>query len=83
MHNDKKALAALAAGAMRVFETHRREWEGQHAGQIVAIDPDSGDFFMGSTLGAADDAAHKKYPDKWLYFVRIGSSGAEIALRTW
>ena len=49
----------------------------------MAIDIDSGEYFIGPTLGKANDAAHEKYPDQWIYFVRIGTPEAAIALRTW
>ena len=56
---------------------------GKHAeGNVVAIDPESGDYFLGKTLGEADDAAFAKYPDKLLCFVRIGSQ-AVMPLKTW
>ena len=83
MYKDKKAQAAFAQKALAIYEAHRKELEAAHAGQIVAIDVDSGEYFLGPTLGKANDAAYQKYPDKWLYFVRIGAHGAEIALRTW
>lgn len=83
MHKDKKAQAEFARKAMQIYEAHRAEWEAQYAGHIVAIDVDSGDFFIGPTLGKANDLAYAKYPDKWIYFVRIGEPERAIALRTW
>ena len=50
---------------------------------VVAIEPESGDYFVGATLGKADAAAYAKYPDKWVYFARLDNPEAAIALPTW
>ena len=50
---------------------------------VVAIEPDSGDHFVGATLGKANDAARKCYPDRWLYFRRLDDPRAEMILPTW
>jgi hypothetical protein len=50
---------------------------------VVAVDPDSGTYFLAATLGKANDAAYERYPDQWLYFVRRDDPSAEIALPTW
>jgi hypothetical protein len=52
-------------------------------GVTAAIEPESGDWFLGATLGQANDAAYLGHPDKWLYFCRLDDSGAEIVLPTW
>jgi hypothetical protein len=50
---------------------------------VVAIEPESGDFFTGKTMGQANQAAFEKYPDYWLYFVRLDDPEAAIPLPTW
>jgi len=50
---------------------------------VVAIEPDSGDHFVGATLGKANDAARERYPDRWLYFRRLDDPRAEMVLPTW
>jgi hypothetical protein len=50
---------------------------------VVAVEPESGDWFVGPTLGQANDAAFAQYPDRWLYFCRLDDSQAEIVLPTW
>jgi hypothetical protein len=49
----------------------------------VAIEPESGDYFVGATLGKANAAAYEKYPDVWVYFARLDDPEAAIALPTW
>ena len=50
---------------------------------VVAIEPQSGEWFVGATLGQANAAAYDKYPDRWVYFCRLDDSSAEIVLPTW
>jgi hypothetical protein len=50
---------------------------------VVAIEPESGDCFVGETLGQANAAAYAKYPDRWVYFCRLDDATAEIVLPTW
>jgi hypothetical protein len=50
---------------------------------VVAIEVDSGDHFVGATLGKANDAARDHYPDRWLYFARLDDPRAEMILPTW
>ena len=52
-------------------------------GGVVAIEPDSGAYFWGPTLGKANDAAYAQCPDRWLYFVRLDDPGSEVLLPTW
>jgi hypothetical protein len=52
-------------------------------GAVVAIDPASGEHFVGRTLGQANDLAYARYPDRWLYFARTDDPDAEIVLPTW
>lgn len=78
---DKKLRAELEHKGRARFEEVQGELQGQ-AG-VVAIEPNSGDYFVGATLGKADRAAYEKYPDEWVYFVRLDDPGAAIALPTW
>ena len=50
---------------------------------LVAIEPESGDYFVGKTLGQANEAAFVKYPDYWVYFMRIDDPEAAMPLKTW
>ncbi len=44
----------------------------QHKGKIIAIELETGDYFMGETMEEAYESAHKKYPDKKFFFKRVG-----------
>jgi len=78
---DKKARAAFVAKGKEVFEGVKDKLEGQEG--VVAIEPESGDYFVGQTLGKADQSAFEKYPDQWVYFVRLDNPEAAIPLPAW
>ena len=80
---DKKAREAFIAKGKEIFETIRGQLESEEGAAIVAIEPESGDYFLGATLGQADRAAFEKYPDQWLYFVRLDNPDAAIPLPAW
>jgi hypothetical protein len=78
---DKKARANFEARGRARLEELKAELEGQ-AG-VVAIEPESGDYFVGATLGKANTAAFGRHPDIWVYFARLDNPEAAIALPTW
>jgi hypothetical protein len=81
MWTEKRAKAEFEAKGKARLQELEAELRGK-AG-VVAIEPESGDYFLGATLGKADAAAYEKHPDKWVYFVRLDDPGAAIALPTW
>lgn len=50
--------------------------EQAHAGDFVAIEPTSGDYFVGATLSQAIGAARKAHPHHLAYAMRIGHQAA-------
>ena len=58
--------------ANKLFEKISKELIGKHKGKIVAIDADSGSYFIGDSELDAYKKAIKKYPDKKFVFKRIG-----------
>jgi hypothetical protein len=80
---DKAERREFIAKGQELYEKLKSELEAAHEGEIVAIHPEYGDHFLGKTLNEADEKAFAKYPDQWLYFVRIGSSEAAVPLKTW
>jgi hypothetical protein len=51
---------------------------GKYQGQIIAIDPDSGDYYIGLSTIDACDLARKKHPDKRFYLKRIGAKATFV-----
>jgi hypothetical protein len=56
----------------RIYAAIRSELEPEHKGEIAAIEPESGDYFLGKSVIEAIDKAREKYPDKVFHVVRIG-----------
>jgi len=81
LYKDKKARQAFIARGKEAFERIRSELENQEG--VVAIEPESGEYFVGQTLGAANDAAFARFPDTWMYFVRLDDPEAAMPLVTW
>jgi hypothetical protein len=50
--------------------------EPSHLGEFVAIEPDSGRYFLGSTASAALVAAHSSMPNNLFYLTRVGRETA-------
>jgi hypothetical protein len=50
----------------------RAALENTHRNDFVAIEPDSGDYFLGPTLSEASAAARQNYPDRRTYVMRVG-----------
>jgi hypothetical protein len=50
--------------------------EPDHVNEFVAIEPESGDYFLGTTLSEASRAAREKYPDRLTHAMRVGHSAA-------
>jgi hypothetical protein len=81
MWQDKKVQAEFQARSQERFQALAADLEDKTG--VVAIEPQSGDYFVGATLGKANAAAYQKYPDVWVYFVRLDNPEAAIALPTW
>lgn len=47
--------------------------EGSYWGEFVAIEPVSGDYFLGRSLSEAIQAARKAHPDRLGFAMRVGS----------
>jgi hypothetical protein len=55
--------------------------EPEHADEFVAIEPESGDYFLGKTLSEAMGAARRSYPDGLAHAMRVGhKAGLHLAM---
>lgn len=50
--------------------------ELDHLDEFLAIEPESGDYFLGKTLNEATQAARQTYPDRLTHAMRIGHRAA-------
>ena len=58
--------------ANKLFEKLSKELTAKYKGKIVAIDTDTGSYFIGDSELDAYKKAIKKYPDNKFIFKRIG-----------
>ncbi len=54
----------------------QKELESQHRGRFVAIEPESGEYFLGDTFDEAVKAARTKYPSRLSHGIWIGHRAA-------
>jgi hypothetical protein len=50
--------------------------EPAHLNEFVAIEPDSGEYFLGQTLSEAMVAARRAHPERLAHAMRIGHKAA-------
>lgn len=50
--------------------------EQQHPNRFVAIEPESGDYFLGDTFDEAVKSARAKHPSRLTHTIRIGHRAA-------
>ena len=63
--------------AEEVYATRlRAALEREHANDFVAIEPESGDYFLGKTLSEAIGAARRSHPDRLAHAMRVGHKAA-------
>lgn len=63
----------VAEQARRIYEERLRDsLEQSHLNEFVAIEPVSGEHFLGRTLSEAIGASRVKYPNRLAHALRIG-----------
>ena len=63
--------------AKAIYEQELREaLEAEHRDRFVAIEPESGEHFLGDTFDAAVEAARSRYPSRLSHTIRIGHRAA-------
>ena len=68
--------AIIEQGQQVYDERLKADLERRHRGRFVAIEPFSGDYFLGDTSAEALIAAHGAFPDRRFYLLRIGFDAA-------
>lgn len=62
--------------AHAVYQRLKPQLEQAHVNEFVAIEPVSGDYFLGQTLSDAGNLARKAHPDRLVHFMRVGHRAA-------
>jgi hypothetical protein len=67
----------IASAARRIYEERlRATLEQSHPDAFVAIEPVSGDHFLGETLSEAIGASRAKHPNRLAHALRVGHRAA-------
>jgi hypothetical protein len=73
----KEEADRFARRAEEIYATRLRGiLEPQHTDEFVAIEPESGDYFLGNSLSEAIRAARQSHPDRLAHAMRIGHKAA-------
>ena len=68
---------SVIARAKEIYERQlKSNLEADQRDKFVAIEPDSGEFFVGETFDEAVKMARSKYPSKLSHTIRIGHAAA-------
>lgn len=68
---------SIIARSKQLYEQRlRSELEATHKHEFVAIEPDSGDYFVASTFDSVAVLAKSKHPNKLMHILRIGDPAA-------
>ena len=70
------ATKSIIDRAKQLYEQHRDRLEAEHKGEFVAIEPDSGDYFVAATFDDAVKAARDAHSDRVTHTIRIGHAAA-------
>ena len=75
MHHQE--LQEIVNAAKEIYESRlKSDLEHSHMNEFVAIEPQSGDYFLGHSLSEAVGAARRKHPDRLSHTVRVGHTAA-------
>jgi len=62
----------IASKGEETYQKMKVEMEAHHRGEFLAIDPESGDCYLGRTSLEAGLKGRREHPDSVFYIVRIG-----------
>ena len=72
-----EASRRVLMAAKRVYEERwKTQLEASHWGEIIAVEPDSGEYVLGKTFREVDLARQAKFGTKMVYTFRVGGGGA-------
>lgn len=71
------AQPSIAERAKAIYQDRLREnLETRHRDEFVAIEPDSGDYYLGKTFVDAAISAKQAHPQQESFVIRIGHEAA-------
>jgi hypothetical protein len=70
-------LQQLVSAAKEVYETRlKAQLEQTNMHDFVAVEPESGEYFLGKTLSEAARAARIRFPGRLTHVIRVGHQAA-------
>ena len=67
------ASESVSQCAKRLYEQELKDvLEASHRHEFVAIEPESGDYYLGRTFSEAIGAARRAHPDRLCHALRVG-----------
>ena len=72
-----EAAQRVQQAAQKVYEERlRAEVEPAHLGEIIAVEPESGEYVLGRTFREVETARRARFGSKMTYTFRVGGGGA-------
>jgi hypothetical protein len=68
----------LITRGQEVYQRLKDQLEANYLGKIVAIEVESGDYFVGDSVVEAARKARAKHPNKLFYFAKVGAPAVHI-----
>jgi len=68
--------SSVARDAKTIFEEIKESLEETHMNQFVAIEPISGQYFLGTTLSQAIGSSRQEFPERLAHAFRLGHKTA-------
>ena len=63
--------------ARKVYEDKLKDQlEREHFGELIAVEPESGDYVLGKTFSELDRARRERFGQKPVHIFRVGGGGA-------
>jgi len=56
----------------KIYEAIKDKLEPEHKGELVAIEVETGDYFLGQSVIEAIEKGREKYPNTVFHVIRIG-----------
>jgi len=76
----KGEMERITREGTKIYETIKDQYEPQHYGKYLAIDPESKDAFMDEDGAQAVLKAKEKYPKRVFFLVKIGYAAADTLM---
>ena len=71
-----KTKSVISSAKQLYAERLQALLEPQHNDRFVAIEPESGDYFLADTFDQAVELAEAKYPSRLTHIIRVGHLAA-------